>query len=82
MRQDYFNHPCEIFDLAFTLCDFPNISGLYQLVPAGTSSEKFFVGLLMEFATLHVATDGNESIVFLDLSFVVHIFIETKTVFV
>ena len=36
----------------------------------------------MEFATLHVATDGNESIVFLDLSFVVHIFIETKTVFV
>ena len=82
MRQDYFNHPCEIFDLAFTLCDFPNISGLYQLVQVGYKLRKVFCRFADEFATLHVATDGNESIVFLDLSFVVHIFIETKTVFV
>jgi len=64
LRQEFSDITCEIFDLAFTLCDFPNISGLYQLVQVGYKLRKVFCRFADEFATLHVATDGNESIVF------------------
>jgi len=58
MWQDYFNHPsftsARIFRYhvwnfrpGFHSCNFPNFLGLYQLVQAGTGSERFFVGLLM-----------------------------------
>ena len=46
LRQE-FSDIMWIFQPGFHSCNFPNFSGLYQLVQAGTSSEKFFVGLLM-----------------------------------
>jgi hypothetical protein len=50
LRQEFSDITCEFFDLAFTLATFPTFracTSWYKLVQAGTSSEKFFVGLLM-----------------------------------
>ena len=50
LRQEFSDITCEFFDLAFTLATFPTFRAFtswYKLVQAGTSSNKFFVGLLM-----------------------------------
>ena len=47
--QEFSDITCEFFDLAFTLVNFPTFwacTSWYKLVAAGTSSKKFFVGLL------------------------------------
>ena len=54
LRQEFSDITCEFFDLAFTLATFPTFracTSWYKLVQAGTSSKKFFVGLLMTTAS-------------------------------